>query len=189
MRKRQAEALTAAVDLLRMPSKVRAMRSSPLPPGISLLLRLAAEEADASSEAENANKRTPDAHRDAAIFFIEQILLATDSDAYRVLGLDVTATTAELRRHMAYLLKWLHPDHNGDPHKARLARRVLFAWNELKSAKRSNGCGSRAQAERKQRRANNPMRKRPIVIASRKQAPHLRWVNYRKRQRARFWPF
>lgn len=134
MRRRQVQALSAAVDLLRIPSQARKMRSAPLPPGILLLLRLAAEDGDARLDAEKITTRARESHRDAAIFFIEQILLASSSDAYRVLGLDRTATIAEMRRHMAYLLRWLHPDRNTDPHKGRLARRVLLAWNELRSA-------------------------------------------------------
>ncbi|SFV34607.1 J domain-containing protein [Hyphomicrobium facile] len=133
----QAKALKAALDLIRMPSQVRVMRSAPLPPGVLLLLRLAASELEAEREAGKINNRAPDANREAAIFFIEQVLLASNSDSYRVLGLDDTATLAELRRHMAYLLKWLHPDLSRDPHKARLAQRVLIAWNELKAGKRA----------------------------------------------------
>ncbi|WP_339085348.1 hypothetical protein [Hyphomicrobium sp. ghe19] len=113
------------------------MRSAPLPPGVLLLLRLAASEFEAEREAGKINNRAPDANREAAIFFIEQILLASNSDAHRVLGLDDTATITELRRHMAYLLRWLHPDLSRDPHKARLAQRVLIAWNELKAGKRA----------------------------------------------------
>lgn len=137
MRRRQVQALSAAVDLLRMPSQARKMRSAPLPPGILLLLRLAAEDGDARLDAEKITTRARESHRDAAIFFIEQILLTSSSDAYRVLGLDRTATVSEMRRHMAYLLRWLHPDRNTDPHKGRLARRVLLAWNELRTARRT----------------------------------------------------
>ncbi|MBN9246226.1 MAG: J domain-containing protein [Hyphomicrobium sp.] len=132
----QNHALKAALDLLHIPSQVRLMRSAPLPPGVLLLLRLAAEESGAECEAEKLNLRGASAHRDAAIFFIEQVLLSSTSDAYRVLGLDAAAPVSELRRHMAYLLKWLHPDVSRDPHKARLAQRVLVAWNEVKAAKR-----------------------------------------------------
>jgi DnaJ domain len=185
---RQSQALTAAVDLLRIPSKVRAMRSSPLPPGMLLLLRLAAEDGAAQSDAEAINKRAPNDLRDAAIFFIEQILLASDSDAYRILGLDKTATNAELRRHMVYLLKWLHPDRHGDPHKARLARRVLLAWNELKSAKRSNGGSVSPEADRRERRIDGQTRGRPIVGTTQQHEPKERPSRYRKRLRQRLWP-
>jgi hypothetical protein len=142
----QADALIAAIDLFRLPSKVRTMRASPLPPGILLLLRLAAEESEALVEAGALAKRALDSHRKAAIFFIEQVLMASDDNALRLLGLDEAATPAERRRHLVYLLKWLHPDRNDDPHKARLAQRVIVAWNELKTGKRRTAPSARTKA-------------------------------------------
>lgn len=159
-RRRQAQALSAAVDLLRIPSQARMMRSAPLPSGILLLLRLAAEDGEALLDAENITKRARESHRDAAIFFIEQILLASNSDAYRMLGLDKTATAVEMRRHMAYLLKWLHPDRNTDPHKGRLARRVLLAWNELSAARRAKEDKLAAGQSKPESRAGSPARRR-----------------------------
>jgi hypothetical protein len=158
----QTQALKAALDLLRMPSQVRVMRSAPLPPGVLLLLRLAAAESEAEREAGKINKRVPDANREAAIFFIEQILLASNSDPYRVLGLDDTATTTELRRHMAFLLKWLHPDLSSDPHKARLAQRVLVAWNELKAEKHMRGDHKDGTPKRLMRTAHSGSRPRTL---------------------------
>jgi hypothetical protein len=158
----QAKALQAALDLIRMPSQVRVMRSAPLPPGVLLLLRLAAAEADAEREARTINNRAPDANREAAIFFIEQVLLSSNSDAYRVLGLDDTATITELRRHMAYLLKWLHPDLSSDPHKARLAQRVLVAWNELKAGKRARGGRKDLASTHATRAKNSSCRQRTL---------------------------
>jgi hypothetical protein len=164
MSSRQTQALGAALDLLRMPSKARAMRSAPLPPGIFLLLRLAAEEAEAQTEAQRINKRAPNAHREAAIFFIEQILLSSGSDAYRMLGLDQSATNAELRRHMVYLLKWLHPDRNGDPHKTRLARRVLLAWNELRAGRRTKGQRNAPDKLQQESTIQRDARKRRLAV-------------------------
>ncbi|MGO4685548.1 J domain-containing protein [Hyphomicrobium sp. 2TAF46] len=158
MTRNQNHALKAALDLLRIPSQVRLMRLAPLPPGVLLLLRLAAAESDAECEAEKLNLRGPSAHRDAAIFFIEQVLLSSNSDAYRVLGLDATATVSELRRHMAYLLKWLHPDLSRDPHKERLAQRVLVAWNEVKAAKRLDGVPQNGAHESLRKPANGGYR-------------------------------
>lgn len=158
----QAQALKVALDLLRMPSQVRVMRSAPLPPGVLLLLRLAASELEAEREAGKINSRTPDANREAAVFFIEQVLLASNSDSYRVLGLDDTATLTELRRHMAYLLKWLHPDLSRDPHKARLAQRVLIAWNELKAGKRAREGHKNSTPPHLMRAANSSCRQRVL---------------------------
>ena len=44
------------------------------------------------------------------MFFIEQILFAPDADSYRVLGTAPQATPSELRRNVALLMRWLHPD-------------------------------------------------------------------------------
>ncbi len=159
----QNHALKAALDLLRIPSQVRLMRSAPLPPGVLLLLRLAAAETGAECEAEELTPRGSFANRDAAIFFIEQVLLSSNSDAYRVLGLDATATVSELRRHMAYLLKWLHPDLNRDPHKARLAQRVLVAWNEVKAVKRQDGGPVDSAHEPSRKPANGGYRSRAMA--------------------------
>ena len=90
-------ALRLAIDLWQVPSRVRAGRASPLPDGISLLLRLANKDDDAGLACAEATGRDPDFLRDAATFYIEQILLAPDSDSYRVLGLTPAASPAELR--------------------------------------------------------------------------------------------
>jgi hypothetical protein len=128
------EALKAAVDLFHLPSQVRVVRSLPLPKGTAFLLRLASGDAQAAREAEVHSDRSAHASCAAAIFFIEQILLSPESDEYRVLDLDHTATSAELRAHMALLLKWLHPDRTSDEHQALMARRVIEAWNKVKSS-------------------------------------------------------
>jgi hypothetical protein len=129
-------ALKAAIELFYIPSQVRTMRLSPLPKGTPLLLRLAAGEAEAAREAQEISGRPAEVSRQAAVFFIEQILLYSDADSYRILGSDRSATPIELRNHMALLLKWLHPDLNHDRHTALLARRVIRAWDQIKTPER-----------------------------------------------------
>jgi hypothetical protein len=131
-----ADALKAAIDMLHIPSQVRVARVSPLPKGVSLLLRLAAGDPEANDEAESLSGRPASVCRKAAVFFIEQILLAPEADNYRILGSDKTASGDELRSHMALLLKWLHPDLSRDSHKSLLARRVVAAWELLKTPER-----------------------------------------------------
>jgi hypothetical protein len=131
-----ADALKAAIDMLHIPSQVRAMRLSALPKGTPLLLRLAAGEPEAAHEAQDLSGRSPEFCRQAAIFFIEQILLSPEADSYRILGLMRNAPTAEIRGHMALLLKWLHPDLSRDSHKSILTRRVIRAWDQLKTPER-----------------------------------------------------
>jgi hypothetical protein len=129
-------ALKAAVDLLHVPSQVRLLRSEPLPDGVLMLLRIAAGETEVGRAAANLVDRSPDVMRQAATFFIEQILFAPDADSYRVLGATAQAGAGELRRNVALLLRWLHPDL--DPHGERslFIGRVTAAWNDLKTPER-----------------------------------------------------
>lgn len=129
-----APALKAAFDLMHLPSQVRHVREAPLPRDISLLLRIAASDDEATDLGVRISGRSRQAVREAAAFFIEQIMLFPDADNYRVLGTTQGASNEELRRNMALLLRWLHPDmHNS---RSIFAGRVTRAWNELKNADR-----------------------------------------------------
>jgi hypothetical protein len=122
-----------AVDLVRSPSSVKRLRDAPLPSDVEILLRVAAGDEAALSEAANATACSQKSVRDAAIFYIEQILLHPDADYYRVLGAHPDASAAELRRNMALLLRWLHPDHRSGAERSVFASRVTRAWGELKT--------------------------------------------------------
>jgi hypothetical protein len=151
----EGDALRAAIGMFYVPSRVHVMRSAPLPSGINLVLRLAAGDAGAAAEAERLCERSADVTRPAAVFFIEQVLLCAEDDSYRLLGLDNTATTPELRAHMALLLKWLHPDRNGEAHRLHLAQRVIQAWDKVKTPERRQ----RYDAEHPQRTLKSSSRK------------------------------
>jgi hypothetical protein len=129
-------ALRVAIDLVHMPSRVRAIRSEPLPSGVYMLLCIAAGENEAESAAMTSTGRSRDVVRKAAGFFIEQVLLCPDADSYRVLGATSEATNAELRRNMALLMRWLHPDMDPEGRRSVFASRVTLAWNDLKTAER-----------------------------------------------------
>jgi hypothetical protein len=130
------EALRLAIELLHVPSRVRQVKVDPLPEGVAFLLRIAAGDSSAMQEASRTTDRPTPVIRDAAVFFIEQILLAAESDSYRVLGASPNATPSELRHNMALLIKWLHPDsaHEG-PHSI-FVNRVTLAWDDLKTPER-----------------------------------------------------
>jgi hypothetical protein len=102
------------------------------------LLEIAAGDADATSRASELTGRAPDVVRNAAAFFVEQILLAPDSDSYRVLGGNAQTSSGDLRRNMALLLKCLHPDmeRNSSNDRSVFAGRVTLAWEDLKTAER-----------------------------------------------------
>lgn len=130
------DALRIAIELFHLPSQIRAMRTRPLPKGTKLLLRLAVDDADVMREAQMLNNRPQSEIRQAAIFFIEQILLDPGADEYRTLGLDQTATINELRTNMALLLKWLHPDLSKDNPKSAMARQVIQAWRQVNASEK-----------------------------------------------------
>jgi hypothetical protein len=129
-------ALKIAIDLMHVPSQVRVLRSEPLPDDVQVLLRIAAGENEAASAAVSSTGRSPKVVWQAATFFIEQILFAPESDSYRVLGATPQASSSELRRNVALLLRWLHPDLDPDRDRSIFINRVTAAWNELKTPER-----------------------------------------------------
>ena len=131
-----AAALRIAIELLHVPSRLRLVRSSPLPDDVYVLLRIAAGDAEAEAEAVAQTERSGEIVRAATVFFIEQVLLEPVADSYRALGANPLAPTTELRRNMALLLTWLHPDKNAQGSRAFLAERVTHAWNDLKTEER-----------------------------------------------------
>jgi hypothetical protein len=130
------DGIRVAIEVLHVPSRVRIARTEPLPAGVDLLLRIAAGEAEAERTAIASTGRPRELIRQAAIFFIEQVLLCPNSDSYRVLGTDSQASSGELRRNMALLIKWLHPDQDRGGQRSMLASRVIRAWDDLKTPKR-----------------------------------------------------
>jgi hypothetical protein len=129
-------ALRVAIDLLHVPSRVRLVRAAALPVGMLDVLRIAAGDEEVIREAIEFAGRSRDVVSAAVTFFIEQILLAPDADSYRVLGASPEATSTELRRNMALLLRWLHPDLDPRAERSIFATRVTLAWNDLKTLDR-----------------------------------------------------
>jgi hypothetical protein len=129
-------ALKIAIDLVHVPSQVRLLRSEPLPDGVQELLQIAAGDGEAESAAVALTGRSRNVVRQAATFFIEQILFAPDADCYRVLGAGPYASAGELRRNVALLLRWLHPDVDPEGERAIFIGRVTAAWNDLKTPER-----------------------------------------------------
>jgi hypothetical protein len=162
------EALRLAIDLLHVPSGVRRVRLDPLPQGVAFLLRIAARDGRAVQEAVRATDRSAEVIREAATFFIEQILLTAEADSYRVLGTTPNATTRELRHNMALLIKWLHPDNAPEGQQSVFVNRVTMAWDDLKTPER-RAAYDHAKEIRKpkrhdHRRQNSLRRARRVLI-------------------------
>jgi hypothetical protein len=130
------QAIKAALGLYHLPACLKAVRCEPLPAGIEHLLRIASGDCDALSSASKASERAPDVIREAAVFYIEQVLFSPDANYYRVLGGTPDSAGSELRRNMALLLTWLHPDKDPTGERSHLTVRVTAAWDTLRSPER-----------------------------------------------------
>ena len=122
---------------------------------VAFLLRIAAGDSSAMREASRVTDRSSEVIRNAAAFFIEQILLAAESDSYRVLGANPNATASELRHHMALLIKWLHPDSAQEGSQSIFANRVTVAWDNLKTAERRAAYDQARRTPKPKRRPNH----------------------------------
>ncbi len=155
-----AAAVRVAIDLVHVPSRVRRVRDAPLPDGIETLLRVAAGDESVEAAAALAVGRPRELVRKAAAFYIEQILLCPDADSYRVLGADATATAPELRRNMALLLRWLHPDMDRHGVRSLFAGRVTQAWETLKTPERRAAYDQQRSAHEAKARSSRGRRAR-----------------------------
>ena len=155
-----------ALDLLQTPSSVKILRAAPLPPDVVTLLRIAAGDEEASSQAAAATRHSPKSIREAAAFYIEQILLHPEADHYRVLGVQPGASSAELRRNMALLIRWLHPDQKNGAERSVFVARVTRAWNELKNEDRRAAYDLDRRREFSRRAADRPKRHQKQTVAS-----------------------
>lgn len=133
---REETALELAVGLLQLPSRARALRDAPLPRDVDALLNIVADEGRARADAARQMGLTEAKVGDAASFYVEQILLHPDADSYRALGASAEAGIDQLRRNMALLLRWLHPDHEANSERTIYVGRVTNAWNNIKTAER-----------------------------------------------------
>ncbi len=135
-------ALSLALSLRARPAAVRQVNHSTLPEGMTMLLAIAAGDLEALQDAQSETGQTEETLREAASFFIEQLLFTPQADAYRILGATPDASRQELRRHMVLLMRWLHPDrHDGATafsgiSRTVFSRRITQAWQELKTAER-----------------------------------------------------
>jgi hypothetical protein len=145
----QRMALKAAIDLMHVPSQVRLYREGPLPDDVLTLLRIAGGDEEAESAAVLIADRSRGVVQQAATFFIEQILFAPDADSYRVLGAGPGATAAELRRNVALLMRWLHPDMDHRSDRSVFVGRVTAAWNDLKTPERRAAYDDRLRSSEK----------------------------------------
>ena len=136
MKTRAGSALHHALALLRSPRSARPGADDRLPNDMLLLFRIVAGEEQALSLAQEITRESPEALREAASFYIQQVMFAGDSNSYRVLGVDPDVTDERLREHYRWLARWLHPDRNPDKWEAVYAERVNQAWQDVRTPER-----------------------------------------------------
>jgi hypothetical protein len=132
----EPSAIDNAIEIYRRPTRVPAVRASPLPAGVKDLLIAATDDGALYNLLDLTTLQSTEELREAIAFYIEQILLFPEADAYRALGAEPEASREILRGNMARLLTWLHPDRKTNEDRSVYALRVLAAWDQLKTVQR-----------------------------------------------------
>jgi hypothetical protein len=131
-----APALRQAMELLRAPTLAGAMRQRPLPDDILTLIRIAAGESETIEPAASEMDEPPERIREAAVLYLQSVVFISGADHYRTLAVERDAPQEKLRLHLSWLMKWLHPDRASSEWESAFARRVLIAWDALKTRDR-----------------------------------------------------
>lgn len=129
-------ALEVALALLRMPSMRASLQQRPLPGEVSEVIELAAGSPHRLARAAARMGEPPGDVLEAARFYIREVLLCADADAYRVLGVPRDAAPAQIKAHHRALQHWLHPDRRGDDWESIYATHINTAWGELRTPDR-----------------------------------------------------
>ncbi len=129
-------ALLQALLLFRAPRSARPGAEARLPEGMLTLLRIVAGEDQALAQAQELTGETAKSLREAAGFYIQQVMFAQESSSYRVLGVDPDVPDERIREHFRWLARWLHPDRNPDDWETVYSERVNRAWQHLRTTER-----------------------------------------------------
>lgn len=129
-------ALYLALDLLHKPILAGPMREQRLPSDVLMLIKIAAGDSEAERRGLAMTSENRERIREAAVLYLQHVLLAPGTDNYRVLGVESDAPQQQLREHLAWLMRWLHPDRTRSEWDSVFAERVLAAWDALKTPER-----------------------------------------------------
>ncbi len=126
-------ALIAAFDLADRPGLARVMRTTSLPAGVLVLIQIAAGGTETLHRLVRITGRDPSFIRAAATVYIERVLWARDGDYYRALGVNRDARPREIAKHLLWFAKWVSQEWGWSELEQAFSRKVLTAWNSLKS--------------------------------------------------------
>ncbi len=132
-------ALESAIALSRAPRLVRVMRSTRLPEGLTFLLRILSGDRPALVEAEHMTRLDEEAIISIVEFYVLQVMLFRGASSRRILGVEPGAERSQIRRHMGYLMNWLHPDREANTWRVAFARRVLDSWHQIERGAEEDG--------------------------------------------------
>lgn len=153
-------AVGLAFDLARRPALARAMRRQPLPDDVLTVIKIAAGSDEVCRTIATRAGMGVAQVREAAIVYLQAVVLHSQADSYRVLGAPRGSNQAVLREHMGWLMKWLHPDRDQSDWESALAQRVSAAWEDLKSPER------RARYDRSLGQGGDAPRHRPRPMSA-----------------------
>jgi hypothetical protein len=131
-----AEAIEVALEVYRKPARARSLHRHDLPAGLLNLIKIAAGTEDEVKALLDDNTVSALPIKEAAVFYLQQMLMQAEDDDYRQLGLRRGATLQDLKDHKRWLLKWLHPDRNRNTWENVLFKRVAAAAQRLEAALR-----------------------------------------------------
>ena len=134
-------ALEAALGLSRAPNMVRQLRRQPLPSGITLLLQMLSGDAHALNEATSLSGLDENEVTAVVELYVLRVMLFRGASPHRVLGVEDGAERGQIRRHMGYLMGWLHPDKSGNTWRVAFSRRVMEAWRQMDGGARHTSRG------------------------------------------------
>jgi hypothetical protein len=169
-------ALHLALDLSAMPVLANIMRQQPLPRDVLEVIKIAARCPETVARAEHMSGKSAETIRQAAMLYLQSVLFAAGADHYRVLGVEPTAPHDQIREHMRWLMKWLHPDRQRSDWESAFAARVLAAWEALKSPDRR----ARYDRTRTVDQARSPSRRR-------QEPPRIPWISGPSAPRSARW--
>jgi hypothetical protein len=132
-------ALESAIALWRAPRLARVMRSKRLPEGLTFLLRILSGEREALVEAQRLTRLDEDAIISIVESYVLQVMLFRGASSRRILGVEPGAERSQIRRHMGYLMGWLHPDREASTWRVVFARRVLDSWHQIERGAEEDG--------------------------------------------------
>ena len=132
-------ALESAIALSRAPRLTRVMRSMPLPEGLTFLLQILSGERLALVEAQEMTGLDEKVIISIVEFYVLRVMLFRGASSHRILAVEPGVERSQIRRHMGYLMNWLHPDREASTLRVAFARRVLDAWHQIEIGAEEDG--------------------------------------------------